>query len=170
MIIRLATLSDAKGIAKVHVDSWRSTYTSIIPDDYLYGLSYEGREKLWEDNMSKSKVYVAESESGEIVGFSTGGKERSEKYKDFTGELYAIYILKEYQGQGIGKKLMNPVINDLIKLDIFSMIVLVLEKNSSRYFYEAIGGKQIDLLEIKMAGQKLNEVVYGWNDIRLLSV
>jgi len=170
MIIRLATLSDAKGIAKVHVDSWRSTYTSIIPDDYLYGLSYEGREKLWEDNMSKSKVYVAESESGKIVGFSTGGKERSGKYNDFTGELYAIYILEEYQGQGIGRKLIKPVIEDLIESDISSMLVLVLEQNNSRYFYEAIGGKPIDLLEVVIAGQKLKELVYGWDDIRLLSI
>lgn len=170
MIIRLAVLSDAKGIAKVHVDSWRSTYATIIPDEYLNGLSYEGREKLWEDNMSKSRVYVAENEKGEIVGFSVGGKERSEKYKDFTGELYAIYILKEYQGQGIGKMLIKSVIDDLIKSDIYSMIVLVLEQNSSRYFYEAIGGKQIDLLEVKMAGQKLNELVYGWDDIRSLLV
>lgn len=170
MIIRLAVLSDAKGIAKVHVDSWRSTYATIIPDEYLNGLSYERREKLWEDNMSKSRVYVAENEKGEIVGFSVGGKERSEKYKDFTGELYAIYILKEYQGQGIGKMLIKSVIDDLIKSDIYSMIVLVLEQNSSRYFYEAIGGKQIDLLEVKMAGQKLNEIVYGWDDIRSLLV
>jgi len=53
---------------------------------------------------------------------------------------------------------------------MYSMIVLVLEQNSSRYFYEAIGGKQIDLIEVKMAGQKLNELVYGWDDIRSLSI
>lgn len=170
MKIRLAALSDAKGIAKVHVDSWRSTYASIISEEYLNNLSYEGREKLWEDNMLKSKVFVAENEVGEIVGFSTGGKERSEKYKGYTGELYAIYILKDYQGQGLGKKLIQPVIDDLIKSDIYSMIVLVLEQNSSRYFYEAIGGKRIDRLEVKMAGQNLIELVYGWEDIRSLSV
>lgn len=170
MKIRLAALSDTKGIAKVHVDSWRSTYTSIISNEYLNNLSYEGREKLWEENMAKNKVYVAESEAGEIVGFSTGGNERSGKYTGYSGELYAIYILKEYQGQGIGKKLIDPVIEDLIKLDIYSMIVLVLEQNSSRYFYEAIGGKQIDLIEVKMAGQKMNELVYGWDDIRSLSI
>ena len=120
--------------------------------------------------MSKSKVYVAESESGKIVGFSTGGKERSGKYNDFTGELYAIYILEEYQGQGIGRKLIKPVIEDLIESDISSMLVLVLEQNNSRYFYEAIGGKPIDLLEVVIAGQKLKELVYGWDDIRLLSI
>lgn len=32
MIIRKAKLDDATGIAKVHVDSWRTTYKGIIPE------------------------------------------------------------------------------------------------------------------------------------------
>ncbi len=35
MNIRKATFSDAKGIAKVHVDSWKSTYINIIPDEFF---------------------------------------------------------------------------------------------------------------------------------------
>jgi len=29
--IRKAVLADAKGIAKVHVDSWRTTYANLLP-------------------------------------------------------------------------------------------------------------------------------------------
>jgi hypothetical protein len=36
MIIREAELYDAAAIAIVHVDSWRSTYRGIIPEDYLF--------------------------------------------------------------------------------------------------------------------------------------
>jgi len=46
MIIRKAKLDDATGIAKVHVDSWRTTYKGIIPDDFLNNLSYEQRTEL----------------------------------------------------------------------------------------------------------------------------
>ena len=53
MIIREANLDDAKGIAKVHVDSWRTTYKNIIPDEYLNNLSYEKREQLWTNNIPK---------------------------------------------------------------------------------------------------------------------
>ena len=35
MNIRKAVLDDSKGIAKVHVDSWRSTYRNIIPDAFF---------------------------------------------------------------------------------------------------------------------------------------
>ncbi|KAF0820926.1 MULTISPECIES: hypothetical protein [unclassified Cytobacillus] len=47
MKIRAAELSDAEGIAKVHVDSWRTTYKDIIPENFLENLSYQSREELW---------------------------------------------------------------------------------------------------------------------------
>ena len=36
------------------------------------------------------------------------------------------------------------------------MLVLVLEDNNSRLFYEALGGKEIDKVEVEIAGKKLN--------------
>ncbi|SFC66585.1 Acetyltransferase (GNAT) family protein [Bacillus sp. OV322] len=53
-------------------------------------------------------------------GFSSGGKERSDKYPVYTGELYAIYILKEYQGNGLGKLLVKPIIEELQQKNIFN--------------------------------------------------
>lgn len=46
------------------------------------------------------------------------------------------------------------------------MLVLVLKDNPSRHFYETLGGKMIDTVEIQIAGKKLAELVYGWEDIR----
>ncbi|OIK10663.1 GNAT family N-acetyltransferase [Bacillus sp. MUM 13] len=168
MKIRKAELTDAKGIAKVHVESWKITYADIIPDRYLNNLVYEGREKLWKENIPNSEVFVAENEEGEIVGFSSGGKERSGKYPDYKGELYAIYILKEYQGNGLGKLLIKAIVQELHKNNFPSMIVLVLADNPSRLFYETLGGKNIDTIEVNISGKKLNELVYGWDNIRTL--
>jgi hypothetical protein len=39
--IREATLADAEGVARVHVDTWRSAYKEMVPDSYLDGLNYE---------------------------------------------------------------------------------------------------------------------------------
>ena len=33
-------LDDAAGIARVHVDTWRTAYRGLIPDDVLAGFSY----------------------------------------------------------------------------------------------------------------------------------
>lgn len=169
MKIRAAKLSDASGIAKVHVDSWRTTYKNIIPDEFLNKLSYQRREELWSNNIPEGNVFVAENDEGKIVGFSSGCKERSGKYKEYQGELSSIYILKDFQGQGIGMSLAMSVIKELEKLGINTMLVFVLEDNNSRLFYEAMGGKIIDKVEVEIAGKKLIELVYGWDNISIIS-
>ena len=166
IIIRKGILSDTKGIAKVHVESWKTTYANIVPDEYFNKLTYESREQIWINSIPNGGVYVAENNEGEIVGFSSGGKERSGKYDGFDGELYAIYILKKYQGQGIGKALIQPIIDELIGMGLNTMLVLVLKDNVSRLFYEALGGKKIDELEIQIAGKKRTEVVSGWEYLK----
>lgn len=72
MNIRKARLKDAEGIARVHVDSWRTTYKGIIPDDYLNSLSYEQRTELWKNNIGKKGNYVlvAENTEEQVIGFT----------------------------------------------------------------------------------------------------
>lgn len=165
MKVRKANLADVKEIAKVHVDSWKTTYRNILPEEFLMSLSYENREQLWVNVIPNGNVFVAENDEGKIVGFSSGGKERSRKYKEYQGELSSIYILREYQGQGIGKLLVKPVIQEIEKLGINTMLVFVLADNNSRLFYENLGGRKIDSIEVEIGGKKLNEFVYGWDDI-----
>ena len=52
MLIREASPRDAAAIARVHVDSWRTTYAGIVPADYLANLSYTRREQFWCDILS----------------------------------------------------------------------------------------------------------------------
>ncbi|MFT4416444.1 N-acetyltransferase family protein [Fredinandcohnia humi] len=165
MQIRKAVVSDAKGIAKVHVDSWKSTYKGIVPDEFLEQLKYESREKMWNQAIPTSTVFVAENEVGHIVGFSSGGKEREGNYEGYEGEVYAIYLLGEYQGQGIGKKLVEPIVAQLREMKINSMLVLVLEENKSCLFYEALGARKLDSIEIEIGGKALREAVYVWDDL-----
>lgn len=162
MIIRKARAEDAKEIAKVHVDSWRATYKGIVPDSYLETLRYEKREEIWKIAIPIGNVFVAENEEGKIVGFANGGKERSGQYPGYDGELYAIYLLKAYQGKGIGSTLMKKVIKYLKEKGHNSMIILALEENPACRFYEALGGRRIGTEEIEIGGKEFTEVVFGW--------
>jgi hypothetical protein len=47
-VIRPAVVSDAVGLAHVHIESWRRTYKGIVPDDYLANLSLESRVQNWQ--------------------------------------------------------------------------------------------------------------------------
>jgi ribosomal protein S18 acetylase RimI-like enzyme len=100
-----------------------------------------------------------------IIGFSSGGKERTGNYPGFEGEIYAIYILQEYQGKGIGRQLVKPIMEQFTKVGIHTMTVLVLEDNSSKYFYQSLGAKEIDQLQETIAGKEVTELVYGWKDL-----
>lgn len=166
MKVREAVAADAKGIARVHIDSWKTTYKNIISAEYLMNLNYGQRETMWEQNSFEGNVFVAENESGEIIGFSTGGKERTGKYPGYSGELYAIYILKEYQGSGLGKLLVKRVADLLVAQAFNGMLVLVLDDNPACSFYEVLGAKKIGTAETIIAGKKLSEAVYGWDDFK----
>ncbi|TKC20144.1 GNAT family N-acetyltransferase [Robertmurraya kyonggiensis] len=166
MIIRKANLSDAKGIARVHVDSWRSTYKNIIPDEFLKKLSYVQRTDLWNCNIKKegNYVFVAENEEGKIVGFADCGKRETNHVKQ-SGDLTSIYILEEYQGRGTGKQLMKQLFLQFEELGYQRVFVEVLEDNKTRYFYENYGAKLKETQRITFAGEELNLLVYEWNNI-----
>ncbi|MGI8383858.1 N-acetyltransferase family protein [Robertmurraya sp. P23] len=168
MMIRKALPADAKGIAKVHVDSWRTTYKHIFPEDYLQSLTYESHEELWNGVIPNGYVYVAENHQGEIIGFSSGGKERTGDYPGYEGELYAIYLLQEYQGKGIGRQLVKPLIEQFTNDGIGSMTVLVLEENPSKHFYQSLGAIEIDRLQDTLVGKEVIELVYGWKDLSII--
>ena len=167
MRIREAALVDADGIARVHVDSWKTTYKDIVPESYLQQLSYEQRTENWRRGIGKSVLYVAEDDSGRIVGFATGGKERTGKY-DADGELYAIYLLKEVQGQGIGKQLASRIAQNLQEQGFISMLVWVLEDNPSKKFYESLGGQLVDEMMIEIGGEEFKEIAYFWEDSKVI--
>jgi len=40
--IRRATPSDLAGMARVHVETWKTSYRGIVPDAHLDALTYEG--------------------------------------------------------------------------------------------------------------------------------
>ncbi|WP_339229536.1 GNAT family N-acetyltransferase [Oceanobacillus sp. FSL K6-2867] len=166
MIIRRAKLDDATGIAKVHVDSWRTTYKGIIPNDFLNNLSYVKRTELWKRNISEEANYivVALNEIDQIIGFGTAGK-RQKNNENNTGDLTSIYLLEEYQGEGIGKKLLKELFKHFKQLGCEKIFVEVLEDNKTRYFYEYYGAKLVKTVQIKIGGQILNELIYEWNNI-----
>jgi ribosomal protein S18 acetylase RimI-like enzyme len=95
------------------------------------------------------------------------GPERSGDI-NYQGELYAIYIQKEYQGPGIGLRLTKALVEALLEQDISSMLVWVLAANPSKGFYEALGGSRIGEKTIAIGGNQLLETAYGWEEIRPL--
>ncbi len=166
MNIRKAKSQDAQDIGKVHVDSWRTTYKGILPDDFLNNLSYEQRTELWKKNISDATNYVlvAENVQNEIIGFATGGTRKTNSVPNAT-DLTSIYLLEEYQGMGIGKQLLKELFTYFKQRGYEKVFVEVLAENKTRNFYEYYGAQYVDNTEIKIGGKVLEELIYVWNDI-----
>lgn len=167
MGIRRAVAGDEKGMAEVHVSSWKTTYNGLVADDFLDSLKVEERELTWKKGIIHTQAFVAEDDR-RIVGFANGGHERSGSYPGYDGELYAIYLLKECQGKGTGQKLVRYVAGALKEAGFRSLVIRVLEENPSRGFYEALGGIPVGAENIDIGGECYAEVVYGWPDLDVL--
>ncbi len=162
-MIRAAVADDAPAIARVHVASWRSTYRTLLPGDFLDSLSEASYADRWTRVIGDGagRVYVVE-DGDELVGFASGGRERAGE-AGYAGELYAIYVLDAFQRRGHGRELLRAVVGGLRQLGLLDMIIWVLRDNlPARRFYERIGGVYVRSQPITIGSATLEEVAYGW--------
>jgi GNAT superfamily N-acetyltransferase len=161
----------AKGIAQVHVGSWRTTYKGIVADATLANMNIEVRIKQWANRLADKEprtcTFVAMDPNEQVIGFANGGPVRSEELKA-DGELYAIYLYEESQRKGIGGALLWETACYLNGAGFTSLGVWVLERNLSRLFYEALGAEQIAEKTLTRDGLMLKEIGYRWQSIRSL--
>lgn len=164
-LVRPATLQDVPSIARVHVDAWRETYQGVLPSEFLQSLSYESREEQWRRALSNPSsrvhLHVMQEKGGSVGGFVAVGPERGEM-EDYDGELYAIYLLKQYQGLGYGRKLFAGGARALVNEGFRSLVLWVLEDNLTRGFYKHLGGSVVGQKMIEVGGGEYAAVAYGW--------
>jgi GNAT superfamily N-acetyltransferase len=170
--VRRAAPGDASGIARVHVDSWRTTYAGIVHAEVLAALSVEARASFWSRTLETPNQatfhHVAVDRNENVVGFVSGGPER-DGHETYKSELYAIYLLEGHQGQGVGKRLVGALIDDLLSAGHSAMMVWVLAENPSRLFYGSLSGQEVATKLITMGPDKLEEIAFGWDDLTSLA-
>ena len=163
---REATASDSLEVAKAHVRSWRESFARIVPQAFLDKMSIDQRAEAFEKRFSDDshKMYVAEVPGQGIVGFADFGEPR-ERIGNYEGELYAIYLLPEFQRKGIGGRLFRLGVGFFISRGKSSMYLLALEVSPYRTFYEKLGGQVVGKKSIVIEGLIYDELVYGWDSL-----
>jgi GNAT superfamily N-acetyltransferase len=166
-----ATPEHARDIAQIHVSSWRTTYQGIVSDETLAQLDIDARAQQWRTRLMAPEpstcIFVAVNETGQLVGFATGGPIRSQEL-NADAELYAIYLYQEFQRKGIGRALFCEVARWLEHKGFSSLAVWVLELNPSRRFYEVLGGEIVTEKPIAIDDVVLKESGFCWPSIRTL--
>jgi len=177
--IELATERAAAGIAKVYVDTWRSTYAALLPHRVLLAMSYERQSREWSwvirNCAAGQPVIVATEANRNVVGFTSFGLARlrdrpasgcfAGEGDANVGEIYTLYVQPEFQERGIGRRLLATAFAAMIDKGYGCSFLWVLRDNPSRYFYERAGGKAIAERRERLWGSTLDEVCYGWPDL-----
>jgi GNAT superfamily N-acetyltransferase len=139
--IRPAIAADAHAIACVHVQSWQAAYRDVVPDAYLDSLAIEKREQTCRESLRRGtpEMWVVEVDS-QIVGWAAFGASRDPDAQPQTGELEAIYLLREYWTTGTGWALWLATRRRLIERGFSSAILWTLADNiRATRFYAAAG-------------------------------
>ncbi len=164
LIIRNAIPADAEAIARIHVDTWRSTYAGIIPDRVLVGMSASSQQAQWARQLRGRRggefALVAQDSEHGVIGFGSAGRARGDA--PYQGEVFTLYVHLDCQGQGIGQRLLSGLFEGLRERGMSSAVVWVLAMNPARFFYEAMGGARSAEREERIWGELLPEFAYGW--------
>jgi len=163
--IRSARPGDARGIARLDVETWRTTYAGMLSTAYLVGLSEPRREIGWRRVILREPrdVRIAVKDGGAILGFGSCGPNRSDRF--FSGEVFTLYVAPDWQDQGIGRRLLIALFRRLVAVGCPSAIVWVLRDNPSRFFYERLGAHQVSRKAFPVGGAAIEAVAYGWRDL-----
>jgi L-amino acid N-acyltransferase YncA len=140
----------------------------MLKEDLLLKLSNAEHESRWWRHVlgrvrRKHFVYVAEHDNEGVIGFISGGACRDQRLT-YRGEIYALYLLDEHHGMGIGKALLVTLSEKLVRERGPSLLVWVLSANPSKYFYESMGARPVATRKDRMGGVEVEEVAYGWED------
>ena len=141
-IIREAIETDIPALAALHVKTWSQTYWTVLRPP-----TYKIREWQWKDQFKKNDgswfCFVIDNSKGQLVGFAKGKKYSHSDLPDFSGELNKIYILREYQRLGLGKRLLGHVARKFLSMGIKNMVLFGVAENPSGLFHEAMEGEKL---------------------------
>ena len=134
----IANSEDAYGIEYVSAHSWMETYLGLLPDDYLNNRIRNIENKI-EDTKNFLKnydgKYIVAKDDDRVIGILVYGYSKEEKYKEY-GHLDAIYVLKDYQGLGVGKELFKIAVSGLIEMGYSKMQLECMQGNNTLNFYK----------------------------------
>ena len=107
IIIRKAIYADCKNLSLLKREIWETTYRGIYPDEKFDNYNYiknEEKFKNFIDNPNQ-ELYIATIDN-EIIGYIEFGTP-FRSFENYKQEIGLFYLKKEYQRQGLGKKLFD---------------------------------------------------------------
>jgi ribosomal protein S18 acetylase RimI-like enzyme len=135
--IRPATTNDIETIERLAREIWPATYSDILtPEQLNYMLDYFYNPAALESQMTRLNHHFIMSLLGDRpVGFASWSRINDQGiYK-----LHKLYVHNSTQGKGIGRKMVEYILEKLQGDGAAELRLNVNRYNKARFFYEKIG-------------------------------
>lgn len=165
-LIRAASIADVQAVARVEIETWRTTYAGILPDPVLVDMSPRNRSGFWSRFVARhpGDLIVAVDPRNQVLGFGSCGVQRDPSLPE-GGEIFSIYVQPDLQGQGIGRQLLLSLFFRLVQSGQTACMLWVLDRNPSRFFYERLGGRAVARQTLSYRGREVVARAYAWADL-----
>jgi ribosomal protein S18 acetylase RimI-like enzyme len=141
LVLREATIDDLRSLAELHVRTFNETHVGPFGS----GPTYATREWQWRAKLSESDatnfVLVLETGARQLVGFIWCHPTKDNP--NWAARLNKIYLLREYQRRGLGKRMVAAAVEPLLEHGLTSMALFTETDNEPACnFYEQLGGER----------------------------
>lgn len=139
--IREAKTSDCGALARLKRRVWEETYRGIYPDEKLDNFDEDAQAQAFADLLVREDVRLFVAEAGdEIIAYMACGAPRR-PFGDFKQEIGLLYVRKDHQGQGLGRRLFSLGKAKIAESGAQKFFISCnLYNLPARGFYEKMGG------------------------------
>jgi GNAT superfamily N-acetyltransferase len=160
---RWSSPADERGLAEVHSAAWRYAYAGIIPGVTLERMISRRGPSWWARMHDRGFRALVLDCDDTLVGYATLGRSRAPALGP-GGEIYELYLLPEYQGCGLGRRLFGDSRVRLRRYGIDGLLVWALADNDiACRFYRAMGGAECARGHDRFCGVPLERIGFTWD-------
>ncbi len=148
IIFEVPKEEDCEEIANIKLTVWKSTYGDIYPREKFENFNIKEQTEKFKKYIcdSNGAFFVAKDKNmNKIVGYCYAGFSYRNFKKDIP-EIMLLYVLKEYQHQGIGRAFFEKC-KQFFKNKGYKNFIISCNKYNypAQRFYEKVGGEIIHI-------------------------
>jgi len=142
LTIRTASINDLKEITEIYNEAILKTVATFDTEEKSIG----EQKKWFKEHRPKNPIIVAE-ENGKILSWAALSKYSTRCAYSDTFEI-SLYVKNEYQDKGIGKKLMERIIEEGEKAGIHVVLARITQGNEkSIYLHKSVGFEHVGIMK-----------------------
>lgn len=154
--IRKSYPTDAYTLIKIGDAIWKSEFYDVLPSGFFQEMVHNIDKRvdhLKNQIQENNRIFVA-LDDDVIVGFVFYARTQNVVY-NASAEIRSIYVLPEYQRQGIGTKLFKMAADELKKLGFRSVIIDCPLNSSGIHFFLKLGGEKKEIISKRLFGYSI---------------